>query len=69
MGEEGLGAIKTDQDESKTQDPLENMNMQPVVILNDIGNSPVDSKVKQEKIVESFRNIYPFNISGILVRL
>ena len=48
LGEEGLGAIETDQDQSKTEDPLENRNMQPVVILNDIGNSPIDTKVKQK---------------------
>ena len=48
MGEEGLGAIETDQDQNKTEDPMKNRNMQPIVILNDIGNSPIDTKVKQK---------------------
>ena len=51
MGEEAIGAIDTDQDENKNQVPIESMNMQPVVVLNDIKNSPTDIKVIKHMIV------------------
>ena len=57
LGEEGLGAIETDQQENNNEGENRIINMQPVVILNDIKNSPSDTKVQEEIIVVNLRKI------------
>ena len=57
LGEESLGAIETDQQENNNEGENRIINMQPVVILNDIKNSPSDTKVQEEIIVVNLRKI------------
>ena len=57
LGEEDLGAIEADQQENNNEGENRIINMQPVVILNDIKNSPSDTKVQEEIIVVNLRKI------------
>ena len=58
LGEEDLGAIEADQQENNNEGENRIINMQPVVILNDIKNSPSDTKVQEEIIVVNLRKIW-----------